>query len=193
MRNKKFRKAYILGLIGMLVIILTFIFFNINKNSEYLNPIRKMYGTVEDHELISIKETKNGIMVYSVGKVNNGINNMYLVNKVKKSFISYKWMGGGGHVNRDLHQHRDFIFSAQLLNESQNVNPTLFGVFSDENISQITVRTTNGSYNAVIYDGKNRDEKFYVISFEQNVMDERYFMFTVSYINGERLNFFHSR
>lgn len=186
MKNIIFKKNYI---VLFLITIFAFIYFAFNKNSTPFEPIQKRYTMVEDHQLISIKETKDGVMVYSIGKVNSNIDNIYFVDMVKKSIISYKWLGGGGHINRGYRENENFIFSAQLLNEEQNINPTLFGILLDENINKIDVRISKGFFDSIIYDGENRNEKLYVVSFENNVSNETYFIFTVWYKNGKSLEF----
>lgn len=109
---------------------------------------------------------------------------------VKKSFLGYKWVGGGWHINRDIVRSKEFLISAQLLNENQNVKPTLFGVFSDEKISEITV-TTKGIklHKANIYNVRVEDEKFYYIEFNENVSDYPYFIFTITYKAGEEIEY----
>ncbi|QUH21231.1 hypothetical protein [Alkaliphilus sp. B6464] len=188
MKEKNLKRYYILEAI-VLAVIATFILFNINKNSDPFEVIRKRH-LLEDHELIYIDETKGGVLVYSVGKENKGKDNMYYVDMVKKSLGSYKWVGGGGHVNRFIpDDNREFIFSAQLLNESPKITPTLFGIIRDKDVSNISIRNQQGLSYATIYDGKDKDERIYVVSFENNVSELNFFLFTLIYKDGKELEF----
>jgi len=188
MKEKNLKRYCILWAI-VLVVIATFIVFNINKNIDPFEIIRKRH-LLEDHELISIDETKGGVIIYSVGKENKGKDNMYYVDMVKKSLWSYKWVGGGGHVNRFTpDDNREFIFSAQLLNESQKITPTLFGIIRDKDVDNITIRTQQGLSHTTICDGKDKDERIYVVSFENNVSELNFFLFTLVYKDGKKLEF----
>lgn len=188
MKEQNLKKLYIL-IISILIIGIVFVFFIYvtNKNNHPFDPVLKMRSdSVKNYEVIDIKETDNGTIIYSVGKVNKDADNMYFVDMVEKSLIGYKWIGGGGHVNKDLGMNNNFIFSAQLLNEDQNITPTLIGIISDMKVSKITITTSsNKIYEGTIYDRNEEMEKFYYISFDENVANERFFIFTVIYEDGK--------
>lgn len=193
MERKSFKKVYVLGVIIFLIstIILTTYFFIVNKDSSPFEAVLdKRRGLLENYKPLNIEKTENGTMVYSVGKANNGKDNMYCVDMVKKSFMGYKWVGGGGHINRYMGHGKDFILSAQLLNEDQNINPTLFGIIPDIKINKINVRVSgNRIYEGVIYNIKEENEKFYYIPLDDNVSNYRYFILIVTYENGESLEY----
>lgn len=146
---------------------------------------------IENYTVIATKDDKNGVLVYSVGKVNNNNDNMYFVDMVKKSFVDYQWLGGGGHINHDnLRKDESYILSVQLLNENQKITPTLFGVILDEKISTVTIKTSEGSSDSVIYNCKDVSEKIYVTQFQNNVSDYPFFMIVITYEDGNKLNYF---
>ncbi len=186
MEKNKFKKGYTWVTI-FFIIVISFVYFSINKGSHPFEPINKMRDRVKNYEFIATKKTENGTMVYSVGEVNSRADNMYFVDMVKKSLVGYKWLGGGGHINSDIKESKDFLFSAQLLNENQNINPTLFGIFFDEKIREITVRTIDELAESTIYDGKDKCENFYVIPFTRNVSEQPFFIFAITYEDGKRL------
>ena len=115
------------------------------------------------------------------------MDNAYFTDLVDKSFIGYKWIGGSGHINRDLiTQNRDFIFSAQLFKE-HNIKPTIFGIIIDSNIRKINITTEYGIFESIIYDGKG-DEKFYYITLNNNVLSSYHFVLNITYENGKTLD-----
>lgn len=141
------------------------------QSGDPLEPIRELReGTVENVEMIDTISTENGTVVYAAGETNNGNNSMYTVDMVRNGLTGYKWIGGGGHVNQDVPMNDPFVLSIQVLNEEQDINPTMFGVLKDTTITGITVMTHNESADATFYeviDGEN----FYVIPFDENVSD----------------------
>lgn len=188
MEKKSLKKYYSLGtiIIGVIIIASISNLYLANRNQHPFDTIREMRSNIaEDHELIKIEKTEKGTMVYSVGKVNNGADNMYFADMVQKSLMGYNWVGGGSHINRYIDQGKGFVFSAQLLNEEQNVRPTIFGVFLNEKIRNITVRVPgNESYRAVIFDEINEGEQFYYIPISNSVSDCRNFIFVIRYENN---------
>ncbi len=192
MKMNNSKKYYVFGSIIALIII-AFYMYAINKVSKPFDPIRDMRrNMVDNYEIIEIEKTNAGTMVYSVGKANKGADNMYFVDMVKRTLKGYKWIGGGGHVNHDICKSRDnnFIFSAQLLNEEQNINPTIIGVFANKDIKSIDVRTqSNKICSANIYDGKNEEERFYYISLNEDVCNNTFFIFRITRKNNERVEY----
>jgi len=193
MEKQKFNITYNLGVKIILVCfiaILSYLFIA-NISSNPFDSIKVMReNTVTNYELLAMEKTELGTMIYSVGQVNNGKDYMYFVDMVKKSIFGYKWVGGGGHINRDLRNDKDFVLSTQLLNEEQNIKPTIFGIFSDQNISKITVSTNgNKSHEAIISKGKGTNERFYVVSFDEDVSGNTSFIFTVAYKNGNKARY----
>lgn len=156
-------------------------------NSKPFDPIKEMREDfVSNYSLLGMQKTEMWTMVYSFGQVNEGKDYMYFVDMVKKPFLAYKWVGGGGHISRDLTKGKDFIFSSQLLNEKQNVKPTIFGVINDDNVSKITVSANgNKTHEAAITRGVGVNEKFYIISFDEAVSSYKSFIYTVTYKNGD--------
>ncbi|KUO49765.1 MAG: hypothetical protein APF76_00530 [Desulfitibacter sp. BRH_c19] len=180
------KKTMIIGFILVAVISLILVFSN---TADPFDPIEDMRSTLLDsHEVIDIKETEAGTMVYSVGRINNNVDNMYFVDMVKKSLIGYKWLGGGGHINRDVGRNENFIFSSQLLNERQNINPTMFGVFADEKIKDIDVLTPDGTYDAIFYDGRS-GEKVYYIPLDNHVSNYMSLILIITYEDNERVDY----
>lgn len=193
MEKQKFHKTNNLGIKIILMCIVAIIssVYLYNVNSDPFDPIKEMRGDmVSNYELIGSEKAEMGTIIYSVGQVNNGKDNMYFIDMVKKSLLGYKWVGGGGHINRDLGKSEDFIFSTQLLNEKQNIIPTIFGVFTDQNIIKITVRTNdNILHEAIISKGKGTNEKFYHLSFNGDISNYIYFIYTVIYENGNKAEY----
>lgn len=190
MGNRKFKKAVIFGTISLIIGILLLVW--TNRDNDPLTPLAEMREEfyVEDYELIATNETKNGLLVYSVSKVNDGVDNIYFVDMVENSFTGYNWLGGGGHVNRDIGiKGRDFLFSAQLLNEEQDITPSLFGIVLSENIERVTVFTRTGEVDATIYDGKEPGEKFYVSHFDEDVTDYQSITFTLAFNDGNTFSY----
>jgi hypothetical protein len=174
-------KKYFLGAIFFSIILIAIFF---RSDGQPLNPIREKWGGIVDNiEVIDTVKKENGTMVYSVGEANNGNNYMYSVDMVKNTLTGYKWLGGGGHVNQDIPMNNDFILSVQLLNEKQNLYPTLLGVLKNSNISKITVKTYKESVNAIFYDVK-KGERFYIIPFSNNVSGSSYFKIIMIDENG---------
>ena len=193
MEKKNLKRYYMLGtvIIGLMIIAGISYIYLFNKVSHPFDAVRKTRtDIVETHELIDMEKTEKGVMLYWVGKANHGADNMYFVDMVEKSFIGYQWAGGGGHINHDFDRRTPFVFSVQLLNEEQNVSPTLFGVFSDKRIEKLAVRTQgNKSYNAIIYDLKSGEEQFYYIPLIDDVADYKYFVFTITYEDNETVKY----
>ncbi len=185
MEKISFKKHYILGYsIGIVFLMLISYFYLLNKVSYPFDPIRDMRSSfVSNYELLDLEKTDIGTMVYSVGKVNDNKDYMYYTDLVKRSLLGYKWVGGGGHINRDIgNRSQNFFLSAQLLSEEQKVKPIIFGVFSDTSIKNISVTTQSGTSTAIVLKGKDSDQ-FYHIPL---TCDSNYYIFTITYSDKQR-------
>lgn len=185
MKQTSFKRCYILGyiIIGVVLLMLASYIYLINRVSYPFDPLRDMRSSfVANYELLDLEKTDIGTMAYSVGKVNDNRDYIYYTDLVKRSLFGYKWVGGGGHINRDTgNESKEFIFSAQLLNEEQKVKPTIFGVFSDTSIKSITVTTQFGTSTAIVLKGKEGDQ-FYHIPLTSG---SNYYIFKITYSNKQ--------
>ncbi|WP_335872398.1 hypothetical protein [Bacillus sp. 2205SS5-2] len=177
------KKIFILTTILITGIIFVILF----RSGQSIDAIREVRGGIVDNiEVIDTIKTDNGIMIYSVGNVNDGKNNMYFVDMVSNSLTGYKWLGGGGHTSQDVPATNDFILSFQLLSEDQNINPTLLGVIKDLNIANIKVSTQSKSVDAIFYE-VNDVEIFYVIPLNSNVSNSKDYRITITYKNDSSI------
>lgn len=175
----KFLYIFLLLLLGGIVL---FTYFYISAKP--LEPVKEMKkGIVENMEVIDTIEIEDGVMVYSVGEANQGENYMYFVDKVKRKITGFEWLGGGGHVNQDVPMNDPFILSLQLLNENMNVNPIMFGVIKDSNITHVKITAGEIIKNANYYPTKN-NETFYVVPFSDEVSNDNFFEVQVTYDGG---------
>ncbi|WP_435789845.1 hypothetical protein [Clostridium sp.] len=177
-------------LFGILVIVCISAVVLANRSSSPFDPVydfRK--DIVKNHEPLKIQEMDKIAMIYSVGKANNSADNMYFVDMVEKSLVGYKWLGGGGHINRDIGRDKEFVFSAQLLNEEQNINPTIIGVSIDEEIKNISVQTQGESNKASIYEREQEGENFYYIPLSDNVANNMVFVFEITYKDNVKVEY----
>ena len=143
-----------------------------------------------DYELISSNKTDEGIFLYTSGVVNEEKYNKYNIDLVKKTLTGYKWAGGGGHINRDISNSEDFIISMQLLYAEQYFTPTIFGIIIDENIKDIRIYIRDELSNvATIYNGRDENEKFYVVHFERDIADVSYMTVRLIYADGREVVF----
>lgn len=198
MKQTNFKRYYVLGsIIGVVFLVFISYFYLLNKVSYPFDPLRDLRSSfVSNYELLELEKTDIGTMVYSVGMVNDNKDYMYFTDLVKRSLLGFKWVGGGGHINRDIgSMSQDYLISAQLLNEKQKVKPTIFGVFLDNDIENITVTTQSGTSNAIALKGKD-GEQFYHIPVTG---DSNYYIFTITYsdkqtaeliVKGDRLDDF---
>ncbi|RCW65788.1 hypothetical protein [Saliterribacillus persicus] len=177
------KKIFILAAIIMAVILIM-VFYRSGKPIDVVSEVRE--GIAKNIEVIDNVETENGVMIYSIGESNTEKNYMYSVDLVKKSLTGYKWLGGGGHVNQDVPITNEFIFSLQLLNEEQNVNPTLFGVLKDLSIENVNVSTHSELIDANFYEARD-GEMFYVIPFSSDVASSDYFQITITFENNSSI------
>lgn len=157
--------------------------FTLYRNSEPVDIIEEVREEVaENIQVIDTVITDSGMMIYSFGETNSGNNYMYFVDMLKKSLNGYKWLGGGGHIDEDLSGTNNFSLSLQLLNEEQNVNPILFGIINEPNVSRIEVSTDNELIEAAHYEVIN--DVFFAIPFSDNVADVVNFQLMITYDDG---------
>ncbi|NMA49083.1 MAG: hypothetical protein GX947_04855 [Tissierellia bacterium] len=190
MRNYINRK---LGVIIIFVIVIA-ILINISTRKSPYELVEEMRDGTVDYELISSNKTDDGIFLYTSGIVNKHRDNIYYVDMVKKTLTGYKWVGGGGHINRDLpkesEESEDFIISMQLLNEEQHITPTALGIISDEKVIGISIDILDELSNKVtIYNGRDEKEKFYVVHFEGDIADVPYLIVRIMYAGDREVVF----
>lgn len=152
------------------------------RNNEPIDPIKNINKEIADNiKIIDTIKTDNGIMIYSYGETNDAKKNViYFVDEVERSFNSYRWLGGGGHV-ADF-EPNNFMLSLQLLNEEQNITPTFFGIIKDPNVNKIEVSTDKEIITAEKYEVN--DELFFVGHFDSNVANSGKFQITIIYEDG---------
>lgn len=182
--NKKLT-AIIISVIVIVILI------NISTRKTPYEIVEERRDGVVDYELILSNETDDGIFLYTSGIVNKNRDNIYYVDMVKKTLTGYKWVGGGGHINRDHpKESEDFIISMQLLNEEQHITPTALGIISDEKVMGIRIDILDELSNkATIYNGRDENEKFYVVHFESDIADGPYLIVRIMYTGGHEVVF----
>lgn len=94
--------------------------------------------------------------MHSIGKINEGIDSIYFVDIFKKTFTGYKWIAGRWHIinNDTFYNDNGFTFSAQSLTGYNSKDLIIFGIFSDLNIKDISLKIQGDytQYDAIVYD-----------------------------------------
>ncbi len=171
----------------LVVIVILSIFFP--KKTAY-EIVEEKRDIVIDYELISTNEMDDSMLLYSSGIINDSKDNIYYVDMVKKTLTGYKWLGGGGHINRDIiESNKDFIISIQLLNEEQNITPTALGIITDDKVIDVIIDIPGKLTNATIYDGRDKNEKFYVVHIDRNITDIQNLIVRIMYTGGSEVAF----
>ena len=175
----------------IIFIIVMAVLINVITRKTPYEVVEEMRDGVEDYMLISTNKTDEGEILYTSGVINKDKDNIYYVDMVKKTLTGYKWTGGGGHINRDIvESNKDFIISMQLLNEEQDITPTALGIISDERVIGIRINVKDELSNkATIYNGRDANEKFYVVHFESDIADVPYLMVRIMYTGGREAVF----
>jgi len=179
-----------LGVIIIFVIVIA-ILINISTRKTPYELVEGMRDGVVDYELITSNKTDEGIFLYTSGVINKMEDNIYYVDMMKKTLTGYKWIGGGGHINRDHpKESEDFIISMQLLNEEQHITPTALGIISDEKVIGIRIDILDELSNKVtIYNGRDEKEKFYVVHFESDISEVPFLIVRIMYTGGREVVF----
>lgn len=183
------KKIAALGVVILSIIILVLMTTYFESADPIQGVLDYRLGALQNIEVINTIKKDNGTIIYSVGKVNNGDHYMYSVDMVDKSLAKYKWVGGGGHMNQDMHNH-DFALSAQLLNEEQIAHPTLFGVLKDRNIKEIKANARNSETLLADFYEIQDGEWFYAILINVDVASSPYFYLTITYGDGSTAQHF---
>ena len=191
---QKHKAQFIMGALFIIALIVIGVLIGLNNRSDPFDPIIDMRENIEDYKVITTNETESGTLVYSAGEANDGNDNMYFADLVKKTLFGYRWLGGGGHVSHEEAKPGEKLaFSAQFLdknqNENQNMTPTVFGVLADEQISGVTVQTSGGSFTAALYDGREASEKLYAVQLQNDGSQHQDFVFELTYQDGKQLSF----
>lgn len=188
--NQRLKILFIAGAVFIIAVLVIGIFVGMNKGSNPFDPVKKMRENIEDYKAIAISETKSGALVYSAGSINDGNDHMYFVDLVQKSLFGYKWLGGGGHMNHETARPGETLaFSAQLLNESQGITPTVFGILSGEEIDKVAVHTSEEIWDATIYNGIDASEKLFAVQFQDDGSNDQHFAFAITFKDGNQLDY----
>lgn len=178
-------------LAGIIIFVIVIgILINIFTRKTPYEVVEERRDGVLNYELISSNKTDEGILLYTSGVVNEAEDSIYYVDMVKKTLLGYKWLGGGGHINRDIvESNKDFIISIQLLNEEQNITPTALGIILDEKVVDVRIDIPGKLTKATIYDGREKNEKFYVVHIEKDIADIQNFIVRIIYAGGGEVVF----
>lgn len=187
MKNNINKKIAAIIIFAIVIIILI----NMSTRKTPYEVVEERREGVVDYELISSNKTDEGLFLYTSGIVNKERDNIYYVDMVKKKLTGYKWVGGGGHINRDISKSSEsFTISMQLLNEEQRITPTALGVISDEKVIGVRIDILDKLSNkATIYNGREQNEKFYVVHFESDIADVPYLIIRIMYAGGNEVVF----
>ena len=155
------------------------------KNKAFEVVIEQRKNIIDNIELIRIEKNNNFQIVHSVAQVNEANDTAYCIDIVKKTFLGYKWIYGGCHIDRFIpFNSRDFNLSAQLLNHKEYSKIVIFGICMNKNIESINVKVHGDYKKAKIYDGLSNDERYYVVNFDKEKVYDNYFIFEITYLNG---------
>lgn len=176
---------------SIIVVIMIIILVSISSRNSPFEAVKEMRDGVLDYGLISKQESNDHVLLYTFGKVNNAKDNMYFVDMAKNTFFGYEWIGGGGHINRDIgDKGKEFMISIQLLNENQKITPSMFGVVLDQNVKDIIITIPDEPlHKATQYDGINQKEKFYVVHLASDISNIPYLRITIIFNDDSELIF----
>jgi hypothetical protein len=156
-------------------------------SSSPFDPVENFRTKItSDQNLLNIEEVDKAYMIYSVGKANNENDNIFFADMTKRTLFGYKWIGGGGHIDRQIGNEEPFVFSAQLLNEDQNVRPTIIGFLLDKEIDGITVITNNERSEAIIFNDQEDNIDLFYIPLSKDVAQNSYFIFEATFADGTK-------
>ena len=185
MKNKKNKKSFIIVSIFLIVFSYVYYLYASSTPVKAIESFRS--GFYKNVTVIAYEEFENGILVYSEGNTGMKNDNFYCVDFVKRSPIIYKWVGGGGHNHKDIGKgigSESYILSAQVLNENQNIKPTIFGIIKDATITGIKIYgDMEGEYDGKIFKGLD-DERIYVVNFDEEIEDTKIYKMLIKRNDG---------
>lgn len=163
----------------MLILLLLLITTSCGNNkdiSKYLSD-RRNYLDIENFEIIEEIKANEQIIIFSRGAVNKK-NTMYFADIIKTSFGGYQWITGCSHINTNGDPEYKNVFSAQLVNENNNL--IIYG-FTDNNITKVEIEGDSLKKTATIKK-INEEENFYYFDIRNiTESDFRYLIFNIYY------------
>ena len=69
------------------------------------------------------------------------------------------------------------------------MTPTVFGILSDEEISNVTVNTSEALSDATIFNGRDAGERLFAVQLQNDDLNEQHFVFAITYKDGSKVNY----
>ncbi len=155
------------------------------NNTAFKIVVEQRKNIFDNNELIRKEKNNNFQIIHSVAQVNDANDTAYCIDIVKKTLLGYKWIYGGSHIDKFIpFNSRDFNISAQLLNHKEYPKLIIFGICMNKNIESINVKVHGDYKEAKIYYGLSKDERYYVVNFDKEKVYDNYFIFEITYLNG---------
>lgn len=154
--------------LGFIFLVIAIIGFSslilVNKQIEPFSAVLNFRGNHNNtlNQILEL-ESEDGYILFSTGLINKENDDIYYVDYVKQGLFGDKWIGGGGHVNRNIGLDLKYKFSVQLIDESQLQEAMIIGSCKDDTIDHITMISGSEIGQAVFVNTQNKSERFFYI------------------------------
>lgn len=167
MKNRK--SLSILSII-MTVIILYIIIENIKHNDPMAEILERRTDIVENIDFLGFEENGSETRYFTLGEVIDSSNLFLSVDWVKKTWLGYRWIDGGGHTSMDI--TTDASMTVQYVGEFIDMDEMLFGMISKKGISKVFFQLNDARIESLTHMSQKNHYLYYYMPLEMDQMME---------------------
>lgn len=165
MKNRK--SLSILSII-MTVLIVYIIIENIKHNDPKAEIIERRSDVIENIEFLGSDESGSETLYFTLGEVIDSSNLFLTVDRVKKTWLGYRWTNGGGHMSIDIRNSQ--TMTLQYLGAFINMDEMIFGMISRDGIVKVSIQLNDKRLECLTYNSDKNDYLYYYVALEPDEM-----------------------
>lgn len=129
------RKRLTLFSIIMTVLVIYIILENIKHNDPLKEISDRRIDVIQNIDVLGFEEHNDEILYFTRGEIINASNLFYAVDWVKKTWLGYRWVNGGGHTDTDVKDEN--TMTMQYIGAFIDRDEIIFGILYKADVSKI--------------------------------------------------------
>lgn len=148
----------------MTVLIVYIIIENIKHNEPMAEIVERRTDIVEQIDFLGSEENGSETLYFTLGEVIGSENLFLSVDQVKKTWLGYRWINGGGHTSKDVKPGE--TMTLQYLGGFVNIDEMLFGMIAQKGTERITIQLGDKLIDGLTYKSTKNDYLYYYVTLE---------------------------
>ena len=132
--------------------------------------IERRSEIVENIDFLGSEVNGSETRYFTLGEVIDSSSLFLSIDWVKKTWLGYRWMDGGGHTNMDVKS--DASMTLQYIGAFIDMDEMIFGMISKKGIEKVFFQRIDERIEALVHNSKKNDYLYYYAPLEEGEMIE---------------------